>query len=170
MQTDRKARIDSPSRRLPLSLRHRETTRWPSWFGDDWAIDLCRENPGRSLWFAIRTLLTGSAMCVLLVSASHAIDIELTEIQNDIRELIRRQFTLAVRHSVTTATRSSAFMDRVWLRTRVVRSPRPETIFERLKAEHGIGSYAGSAKELAQVTFRLYYSPPAGGNDSASAA
>lgn len=45
---------------------------------------------GLSLWFAIRTLLTGSAMCVPLVSASHAADIELTEVQNDIRELIRR--------------------------------------------------------------------------------
>lgn len=45
---------------------------------------------GLSLWFAIRTLLTGSAMCVLLVSASRAADIELTEVQNDIRELIRR--------------------------------------------------------------------------------
>lgn len=43
----------------------------------------------------------------------------------------------------------------------------PYDIFERLKAEHGIDSYAGSAKELAKVTAQLYYAPPAAGNDQA---
>lgn len=34
-------------------------------------------------------------------------------------------------------------------------------IFEWIKAEHGIDSYAESAKELAQVTARLYFTDPA---------
>lgn len=44
----------------------------------------------------------------------------------------------------------------------------PYHIFERLKAEHGIDSYAGSAKELAQVTARLYFTDPAAGNNQAA--
>jgi hypothetical protein len=45
----------------------------------------------------------------------------------------------------------------------------PYHIFERLKAEHGIDSYAGSAKELAQVTARLYFTDPAADNDQVGA-
>lgn len=62
-------------------------------------------------------------------------------------------------------TLNEPYRHRVILLT--ARELEPYHIFERLKAEHGIDSYAGSAKELAQVTARLYYAPPAAGNDQA---
>ena len=60
-------------------------------------------------------------------------------------------------------TLNEPYRHRVILLT--ARELEPYHIFERLKVEHKIESYGGSAKELAQVTARLYYTPSAVGND-----
>jgi hypothetical protein len=64
-------------------------------------------------------------------------------------------------------TLNEPYRHRVILLT--ARELEPYHIFERLKADHGIDSYAGSAKELAQVTARLYFTDPAADNDQVGA-
>lgn len=63
-------------------------------------------------------------------------------------------------------TLNEPYRHRVILLT--ARELEPYHIFERLKTEHGIDSYAGSAKELAQVTARLYFTAPAAAGDQAT--
>jgi len=64
------------------------------------------------------------------------------------------------------STLNESYRHRVILLTE--RELEPYYIFERLNAEHGIDSYVGSPKDLAQVTARLYFTAPTAASNQAT--